>query len=763
MATEHSTALKEGKLKIVGSQPIRPDGVDKVTGRAKFGADLHLPGMLIGCTVRSPHAHARIKSIDTSKAEALPGVKAVVTHEDFTDLPNEFAAAGEMMINFHDVTRNVMAREKAMYDGHTVAAVAATSDSIARRAASLIEVEYEPLAHVIDVVEAMRADAPLLHENQFTTGVEPAPDKPSNIAKQVEHVHGDVDAGFAAADTVIERTFDTKPIHQGYIEPQACVASTSENGHIDLWTTTQGHFAIRMQCAKLLHIDYAQIKVTAAEIGGGFGGKNNVYLEPLAIALSRKARRPVKMAMTRDEVFRGTGPTSGAHLTVKMGCTREGRITAAKAVISFQAGAFPGSSIPLASMCVFTRYDIDNVHVIGHDVTVNRPKVAAYRAPGAPPAVFGAESVIDELAREIGMDPLDFRLLNSAREGTQTYYGATFGPIGHAETLEAAKAHEHYSAPLGPNQGRGVASGFWFNIGGETSTSLVVNEDGTVSLTVGTPDVAGGSRAAFAMMVAEELGIDMDKVRVTVGDTGTIGYNFITAGSRGTFATGMASVQAARQAIDKMRERAAKIWDVPVDGVIWEDGAARPASSNVGDFEPLSIAEIAGQAGKMGGAIAGHSEINAQGAGPGFGTHIVDVEVDRETGRVSIVRYIAVQDAGKAIHPGYVAGQMQGGAVQGIGWALNEEYIYGEDGRLQNPGFLDYRMPVASDVPPIDTVIVEVPNPNHPYGVRGVGEVPIVPPLAAIANAVFDATGVRFRDLPMSPPKVLKALKQAAE
>jgi len=650
-----------------------------------------------------------------------------------------------------------------MYDGHTVAAVAATSDSIARRAASLIEVEYEPLAHVIDVVEAMRADAPLLHENQFTTGVEPAPDKPSNIAKQVEHVHGDVDAGFAAADTVIERTFDTKPIHQGYIEPQACVASTSENGHIDLWTTTQGHFAIRMQCAKLLHIDYAQIKVTAAEIGGGFGGKNNVYLEPLAIALSRKARRPVKMAMTRDEVFRGTGPTSGAHLTVKMGCTREGRITAAKAVISFQAGAFPGSSIPLASMCVFTRYDIDNVHVIGHDVTVNRPKVAAYRAPGAPPAVFGAESVIDELAREIGMDPLDFRLLNSAREGTQTYYGATFGPIGHAETLEAAKAHEHYSAPLGPNQGRGVASGFWFNIGGETSTSLVVNEDGTVSLTVGTPDVAGGSRAAFAMMVAEELGIDMDKVRVTVGDTGTIGYNFITAGSRGTFATGMASVQAARQAIDKMRERAAKIWDVPVDGVIWEDGAARPASSNVGDFEPLSIAEIAGQAGKMGGAIAGHSEINAQGAGPGFGTHIVDVEVDRETGRVSIVRYIAVQDAGKAIHPGYVAGQMQGGAVQGIGWALNEEYIYGEDGRLQNPGFLDYRMPVASDVPPIDTVIVEVPNPNHPYGVRGVGEVPIVPPLAAIANAVFDATGVRFRDLPMSPPKVLKALKQAAE
>jgi CO/xanthine dehydrogenase Mo-binding subunit len=354
------------------------------------------------------------------------------------------------------------------------------------------------------------------------------------------------------------------------------------------------------------------------------------------------------------------------------------------------------------------------------------------------------------------------RLLNAAKEGTKAYYGPTLGPVGFIETLETAKAHPHYNAPLGPNQGRGVATGFWFNIGGETSTSLNIGEDGSVTLTLGTPDVAGGSRASMAMMVAEELGIELDKVRPVIGDTGSLGYNFITAGSRATFASGMASVLAARSAIKTMCERAAQIWDVPADGVMWENGHARPASSNVGDFEPMSLAEIAKTAGKTGGPIAGHAEINAQGAGPGFGTHIVDVEIDKETGRVEVKRYTVIQDAGKAIHPSYVEGQYQGGAVQGIGWALNEEYIYGEDGRLQNPGFLDYRVPVASDVPMIDTVIVEVPNPNHPYGVRGIGEVPIIPPMAAIANAVEKVLGTRLRDLPMSPPKVLAAIEAAA-
>ena len=758
-----ATMLKyeDKDLKVVGTRPIRPDGVDKVTGRARYGADINLPGQLYGRVLRSPHAHARVLAIRTDKAEALKGVKAVVTRDDFPEMPVEFAAAGELIVNFRDVTRNMMAREKVLYDGHPVAAVAATSDAIARKAVKLIEVDYEVLRHVIDPVEAMADDAPLLHEEQITEGVDPAPDKPSNLAKVFNFAKGDVEKGFAEADLVIEREFDTKPVHQGYIEPQASLASYTEDGQVEVYTATQGHFVIRAQCAKLLQMDISKIRVIPTELGGGFGGKNNVYLETLAIVLSRKSNRPVKMTMSREDVFRATGPTSGAHTRIKIGCRKDGRITAAEAQLDFQAGAFAGSSVPMASMCTFTRYDLENVKVVGNDITVNRPKVAAYRAPGAPISIFGVESILDEMSRELGIDPIELRLRNAASEGTQTYYGPTFGPIGYEETLKKAREHPHLNEPLGPDQGRGIATGFWFNIGKETTTTLNVNEDGSVTVILGTIDVAGGSRAAMAMMVAEELGIDVDKVRPQIGDTQALGFNFVTAGSRGTFASGMAVTVAARKAIDVMRERAAQMWDVPVDGVVWEDGHARPASSNVGEFEPLSIVEIARKAGMTGGPIAGHAEITAEGAGPGFGTHIVDVEVDRKTGLVKILRYTVIQDTGKAIHPAYVEGQFQGGAVQGIGWALNEEYIYDKDGTLQNPGFLDYRVPVASDVPFIGTEIVEVPNPNHPYGVRGIGEVPIIPPIAAISNAIHDAIGIRLREQPMSPPKVLKAIRGA--
>ena len=750
------------ELKIVGTRPLRPDGVDKVTGRARYGADISLPGQLIGKVLRSPHAHARIKSIDTSAAAALPGVKAVITRDDFADMAEEYAAAGELTINFRDVTRNMMAREKVLYDGHPVAAVAATSEAIARAALKLIKVDYEILPHVIDVMAALRADAPLLHEEQYTEGVNPRPARPSNLAKRLEFARGNVEAGFAAADTIVEREFTTKPVHQGYIEPQACLASYSENGQAELWTSTQGHFVFRAQCAKLLQMEISKIRVTPTEIGGGFGGKNNIYNEPLAIALSRKSHRPVKMVMTREEVFRATGPTSGGHVKVRLGATRDGRITAAAAELSFQAGAFPGSSVAPASMCAFTRYDLENVRVIGNDVTVNRPKVAAYRAPGAPIAAFAVESAIDEMAKKLGIDPIEFRVINAAQEGTQTYYGPKLGKIGYIETLEAARAHPHYRAPLGTGQGRGIATGFWFNIGNETTAALNINEDGTATLMMGTIDVAGGSRAAMAMMVAEELGIPFDRVRPHISDTSSLGFNFITAGSRGTFAGGMACVVAARDAIEKLRDRVARIREVPLEAVLWQDGHAVPAEGSARQFAPMSLAEIAGQAGKTGGPIAGHAELNVQGAGPGFGAHIVDVEVDRQTGSIKILRYTAVQDVGRAIHPAYVEGQLQGGVVQGIGWALNEEYVYDADGILANPGFLDYRIPVASDLPFIDTVIVEVANPNHPYGVRGCGEVPIIAPLAAIANAVENALGIRFCDLPMAPPKVLQAIDEAA-
>jgi CO/xanthine dehydrogenase Mo-binding subunit len=744
----------------VGTRPVRPDGIDKVTGRAKFGADVAMQGQLVGRVLRSPHPHARIKSIDASAALKLTGVKAVVTRDDFKDQPSEFIPAGEMMINYRDVVRSVMAREKALYEGHPVAAVAATSAAVAKQALRLIKVDYEVLPHVIDVVEAMQPGAPLLHEDMITAGVEPTPQAFSNVAKRVEFAMGDIEAGFGQADVVIERSFTTKPVHQGYIEPHACVASVSEDGQADLWVTTQGHWIVRAHCARLLGWDVAKIRVTAAEIGGGFGGKTVVYLEPLALALAKKARRPVKMVMTREEVFRASGPTSGAHVRVKIGARKDGRFVAAEAELKYQAGAFPGSPVQPGCMCAFAPYDLENVKVVGFDVVTNRPKVAAYRAPGGPISEFAVESVVDEIARKLAIDPIELRLKNAAKQGTKAAYGPKFGPVGLVETLAAAKAHAHWRAPLKKHQGRGVASGFWFNIGGETAVSLSLNEDGTLSLTAGTPDI-GGLRASLCMMAAEELNVPIDKIRVQIGDTGQLGYNFLTGGSRATFSSGMATVEAARELIKEACKRAAKLWELPEDAVGYADGAVRPAGPNAGKHTPMTLTNIAAIAGKTGGPIAGYARINALGAAPSFATHIADVEVDPETGRVWVVRYTAIQDAGRAIHPSYVEGQYQGGVAQGIGWALNEEYIYGPDGKLQNPGFLDYRVPVASDLPMIDTVIIEVPNPRHPYGVRGVGETPIVPPMAAIANAVVDATGVRFSDLPMSPPKVLKALDEA--
>ena len=758
--TDGSQGKANGATRWIGTRPVRPDGVDKVTGRARFGADAHLPNMLVGKVLRSPHAHARLKSIDVSRALALPGVKAVVTRDDFSDLPSEFVPAGEMLVNYRDVVRNVMAREKVLYEGHPVAAVAAVGERAAKEALDLIEVEYEALPHVMDVEEAMAPDAPLLHEDMITAGVEPAPETPSNVAKVVEFGHGDVEAGFAEADMVVEREFRTRPVHQGYIEPHSCVASFSEDGQADLWCTTQGHFVVRGHCAKLLGMEVSRLRVTASEIGGGFGGKTVVYLEPLALMLSRKSGNPVKMTMSREEVFRASGPAPGTCIRVKVGVRRDGRITAGEAELKYEAGAFQGSPVQPGCMCAFAPYDLPNVEVTGYDVVVNRPKATAYRAPGAPQSEFAVESVIDELAKAIGMDPVELRLKNAAKEGTRAAYGPTFGPVGLVETLEAARAHDHYRAPLGPGQGRGVASGFWFNIGGETCANLNLGEDGTIALVAGTPDI-GGSRAALCLQAAEVLGVDVETIRPLIADTSSLGYTFLTGGSRTAFASGMAVIEASKDMIGQLCERAAKIWDIPVDAVEWVEGEARPAGANAGEFEPLPLADLAGLAGKTGGPIVGRAQINAQGAGPSFGTHVVDVDVDRETGRVEILRYTAVQDAGKAVHPGYVEGQMQGGAVQGIGWALNEEYVYDENGRLENPGFLDYRIPVCSDVPMIDTVIVEVPNPTHPYGVRGVGETPIIPPMAAIANAVEGALGIRFTELPMSPPRVLKAVDEA--
>ncbi len=757
MATAENGS-SEPKFRWIGTRPVRPDGVDKVRGRANYGADHALPGMLWGKVLRSPYAHARIVSIDTSGALAMEGVHAVVTAEDLPEIAPEESKIGEGPTNYRDLSRNVMARDKVLYHGHAVAAVAASSPAVADRALAHIEVEYEVLPHVLDGDDAQSPDAPLLHDDLYTKGVEPAPERPSNVASRVEMGRGDPERGLAAADFVVERSFRTKAVHQGYIEPHAVVATCGEDGRATVWASSQGHFMIRAYCAKLLGMEQSQIKVVPAEIGGGFGGKTTVYLEPLAIVLSSKSGRPVKMVMSREEVFRATGPASATRIELRMGCTRDGRITGAHARLEYEAGAFPGSPVGAAVMTLFAPYDID-ARAEGYDIVVNKPKVAAYRAPGAPMAAFAVESVVDELAAKCGIDPIEFRLNNASKEGVQSTFGPKFKRIGNVETLEAARAHPHWKAPLAPNQGRGVASGFWFNGGMQSSATVQVADDGTVCVVSGNPDI-GGSRASLAMMAAEEFGIDIERVDPQIADTSSVGYNDLTGGSRVTFATGMAVVEACRDAVRQLRERAAAIWGVEIDGVEWADGEARPTKGG-GELEPLTLRDIALKAARTGGPITGRASLTARGVGMAFGVHICDVEVDPETGKVDVVRYTAVQDAGRAIHPSYVEGQMQGGVAQGVGWALNEEYLYDDDGRMENPGFLDYRVPVASDLPMIDTVIVEVPNPGHPYGVRGVGEVPIVPPIPAVANAVASATGIRMTELPLSPPRVLAAIDES--
>ena len=752
-----------GSFKIVGTRPIRHDGIDKVTGRAKYGADVHIPGMLHGKTLRSPHAYARIISIDTSKAEALPGVKAVVTAKDFPIFANKVLDFGEALGNTRMIAENIMARGRVLYKGHAMAAVAATDANIAEEAVDLIQVDYEVLSPLLSVHDALKEDAPLLHEDLTTqfrverfgkgedTGVK------SNVAGHIQFKRGDLEQGFKEADIIVEREYNTKSVHQGYIEPHASTAHWSEDGHLTIWTSTQGSFNIRDSTAAVLGIPESMIKVVPMEIGGGFGGKTVIYLDPVVAILSQKTGNPVKMTMTRKEVFEGTGPTSGTHMRCKIGVDKSGKITAAELYLAFEAGAFPGSPVGGGAMSSFGPYKIDNLLVDGYDVVVNKQKTAAYRAPGMPQAAFAVEPVIDELAEKLGMDPLEFRLKNAVHEGDRAPSGVPHLRFGCQEVEEAMKAHPHYNAPLeGPNRGRGVAVGYRLNGGGSGSSATInVNANGTINLITGSVDI-GGTRTAVAMQAAEVLGIPAEDVNPTVVDTDAVGFTGTTGGSRIAFDTGRAAINTAEQVILQMSARAALLWEVQPEDVEFSDGSFICTKNPEDNF---TFKELAGKLMDTGGPVTCSAADKQGGVGAQLAGHIVDVEVDPETGKVDILRYTTFLDAGKAAHPSYVEGQMQGGALQGIGWALNEEYYFTEDGTMANSSFLDYRMPTSLDLPMIDTVIIEVANPRHPFGLRGVGETVLIPPMAAMANAIYNAAGVRMDRLPMSPGAIMEALE----
>ena len=741
-----SVKVEKRPYRQVGQRPVRHDGIEKVTGSARYGADITLPEMLYAKVLRSPHAHALLLSVDTSRAEAHLDVRAVVTS---ADLPARGAEADAELGHLRDTT---LARDKVLFAGHGIAAVAAASPHAAEEALGLIDVEYDVLPAVTNVEDAMRPEAPVLHEGLGVDGT-PGP----NLCSHEFNSIGDLETGFSEADLVLEREFRTATVHQGYIEPQTGTAAWSGDGRLTIWCSSQGHFRIREEVASILNLAVSRVKVVPMEIGGGFGGKLRAYVEPIAALLSRKAGRPVKLTMTRAEVLVATGPTYGSYVRVKMGVTSVGRLTAAQAHLVYESGAYPTRDGAAQSGVVFTPYDIPNQRGDGFDVVTNKPTVGAYRAPGAPMVALAAETVIDEMCEELNIDPIEFRLLNAASATSRKTNGTPYGHMGLEETLEAVRSHPHYSATLtGENAGRGVAIGFWGNGAGPTTAVASVVADGTVNLLLGSVDI-GGLRTVMAQQFAETLGIPVEDVNPHIGDTDAIGFTGTTSGSSTAFNTGWSAYEAAMDVRRQLVDRAALMWDTSPDEVEYADGVLQHSSK---PELRLSFKEAAAILDGTGGPIMGRANLTARGQAPAISANIVDVDVDPETGKVQVLRYTAFQDAGTAVHPSYVEGQIQGGSVQGIGWALNEEYYMSVSGEMLNDSLLDYRMPTALDLPPIDAVVVEVPNAGHPFGVRGVGEVSIIPPLPAISNAIYDAVGVRMRKLPMTPAAIHKALQE---
>ena len=746
----------KANYKVIGTRPVRHDGVDKVTGRAVYGADVKVPGLIWGEVLRSTEVHAKIKSIDTSDAEKFPGVIAVMTHDDLATPGRDTTRNG-----LNDVDReffNIMAKDKVMYKGHVVAAVAAIDRNTAQEAVRKIKVEYEKLPAVTNVDDAIAKNAPILLEDLIGDHLGEEV-KNTNIATHFRHEFGNVEEGFESADLIVDKEVSLQMVHQGYIEPHNATAIWSEDDKVTVWSSTQGSFGVRDQTAKFIGVSPSSVRVNYSEIGGGFGGKTKVYLSPIAAILSKKSNgRPVKIVMDRPSVFQATGPAPGGKVRVKMGVTNEGKITAAHATIRYEAGAYPGSAVNAGAICIFACYEMPASRIDGFDIVVNKPKSAAYRAPGSPQAAFAIETVVDEICDQKGWDKIQFRLDNAAKKGTRRGDGVLLEKIGIEESLKAAQKSEHWNSDLGKSKegklrGRGLACGYWMNGGGLSTCDLMLTDDGTVMMNEGSADI-GGTRASIAMQAAEVLGLSAEDIKPTIPDTDSIGYTGMTGGSRTTFATGYAAYLAAQSMVEQLKSRVAILWELNENDIDFNDGYF---TSNDQELK-ISIKELSGKLESTGGPVSSTASVNMAAGGNGYAVHICDLEIDPETGKTDVVRYTAIQDVGKAIHPSYAEGQIQGGVVQGIGWALNEEYYLHPDGSMANHSFLDYRMPTCLDMPMIETIMVEVPNPNHPYGVRGVGEVTLAPPIAAASNAVKDATNKRILEQPIKPSRILKAI-----
>jgi CO/xanthine dehydrogenase Mo-binding subunit len=751
-------------FRVIGRRTPKVDALDKVTGRAQFGADVALPRMLVGTVLRSPYAHARIKRIETSQAAALPGVKAVITGHDLPQItPDASGPGGVATAREYYVSREILARDKVLFHGHVVAAVAAMSREIAEAAMDLIEVEYDVLPHVTDPVAAMQPDAVVLHDDLFTQTATGKATTPSNVAEHLHMGRGDVGRGLAEAEMVLERTFHTQTVHQGYLEPDSEAAWVREDGSVIVWANTQTTFTQRQDLAIILGLPLSKIRVVPTEVGGAFGGKESVRVSALCVALSRRAGCPVRLTFSRAEVLQATGPGSATVSTIKVGARRDGTIIAIQARLVYNAGAFPGAPLRSAIRRVFSHYRTPNLQIDAYDVVTNTPHVAAYRAPGATPTNFALESVMDEVGESLGMDPIAFRLKNASRPGDPMPDGVQLPSVSLTDLLQRVQTHPCWTTPLaGPHQGRGIALGLWTMPGGTTSCHINLNADGSVTLVLGAVDLSA-TRTSLAMVAAEALELDLDEVRVVVGDTDMVAYSGASAGDKITYVTSKAILKASEDLLQRLKARvAAALEAAPHDLVyerkrFWVQGSPERA---------MMLADMARRTGHGEDAIMGYGSnsetFSTRAIAPNAAVHVADVAVDRDTGAVTILQYTTFQDVGLCVNPDQVEGQMQGGATQGIGWALSEGYAFDAQGVLQNANLLDYRMPTSLDVPRIATHVVEEPSDDHPYGIRAVGQVPIVPPAAAIANAISRAVGVRLRELPMTPERLHWVLQRSA-
>ena len=757
------------EYRAVGRPMARVEGVGKVTGRTTYTADVHVPGMLHVKLLRSPHAHARIQRIDTSRAAALEGVEAVVTAADLPALDPKRVASNRAY--------NLLAAEEVVFVGQPVAAVLARDLTTAEEALGLIEVEYEELPAVLDPLEALKEGSPLARSSvgdadgseswaHAAVGVEEEESRgrATNIASRIRFTRGDVAVGFADADLVVERTYRTAMVHQGYIEPHATVVDyDATSGEMTMYTGTQGQFFVRDEIARILRLPETKMRVVGLELGGGFGGKT-FLLQALCAALALVVKRPVKLVLTRAEDLTGAAPAPQAVFELKTGMKRDGTLTALWARAVYDSGAFPGAAMAIGCIMLGGYYRCPSLEIQGFEVLTNKVSVGAYRAPAVPSATFAIESQMDIMARELDLDPLEVRLRNAVQEGDPLPTETLYSRIGLRECLERVRESDLWrqrgraEREVGPRRrGVGVAAGGWLGGLQPAAASVMLNGDGTIGVLVGSNDISG-TNTSFAQIAAEELAIPVSRVRVSTGDTHTAPFAGLSAGSKTLFTVGRAVKAAAEDARRQILDTAAQRLEVPVEELECADGVVRSRSDPQKSLTFDRLARITTNFGAAYPPVVGRGAIAARRQAPGFSVQAAEVEVNTETGQVRVLRHVTAQDAGFAVNPLSVEGQMQGGTTQGIGMGLYEEMLYDDRGRLLNPSLLDYRMPTAGDVPHIETLIVEVPSEDGPYGARGVGEPPVVPTSAAIANAVHDAIGVRITEIPITAERILRAL-----